>query len=472
MTSDAHPFLRPILRPGSLAVLVAAALSSFGAPVASAQEAVDDNWPSFRGYRAGGIAEGHATPTTWNVPEGKGVAWSTPIPGLAHSSPAIWGDRLFVTTAVRAESEAKLSSLYGSENYGAGDSVENEGVHDFRLLCLSKKTGAVLWDRTAHTGVPKVKRHPKSSHANSTPACDAERVIAFFASEGLYCYDHSGELLWKRDLGVLDSGAPDVEETEKYQWGFASSPVLYGERVFVQCDIQDQSFVAALDANTGEDVWRVERTEEPTWGTPTVHENGRGGRAQLILNGYHHSGAYDIETGEEVWKLVGGGDVPVPTPIVAHELIFLTSAHGRMRPIYAIDGAAEGLLTMDPNECEHMAWSHRSAGIYMQTPIVYGEELYACADNGVLACYDAGTGERIYKERLGDGTTGFSGSAVAADGKLYFTAEVGEVVVVQPGPDFEILATNDLGETCMSTPAISAGRLFFRTRHHVVAVGE
>ncbi len=442
------------------------------APLASAQDgARDGNWPSFRGERASGIAEDASLPTEWSVPDGKGVLWRSPVAGLAHSSPVIWGDKLFLTTAVRVEGAAELSSLYGSPNYGAGDSVENEGAHSFRLLCLDKNTGEVLWDKEATSGVPQVKRHPKSSHANPTPACDAERVLAFFASEGLFCFDHEGELLWKRDFGVLDSGAPDVEDTEQYQWGFASSPVLFGDRVLVQCDIQDQSFVAALDAKTGADVWRVEREEGPTWGTPTVYEGGASDNGQLVLNGYRHSGGYDLETGKEIWKLVGGGDVPVPTPVVAHDLIFLTSAHGRLAPIYAILGDAEGLLSMDPAECEFMAWSNRN-GIYMQTPIVYGEELYACSDGGILACYDVGIGDRLYRERLGDGATGFSGSAVAGDGKLYFTAESGLVVVVAAGRDFERLATNDLGETCMSTPAISNGRLYFRTRDHMVAIGE
>jgi outer membrane protein assembly factor BamB len=435
----------------------------------------EDDWPSFRGHRARGVAEGYATPEKWSVPDGNGVAWRTPVPGLAHSCPIVWGDHVYVTTAVRAEGEAELSSLFGSPGYGAGESVLDEGVHLFKLYCLSAATGEVLWERTAHEGVPAVKRHPKSTHANSTPACDAERVVVFFGSEGLYSFGHDGELQWKRDLGVLDAGAPKLngtEDTASLQWGFASSPVLAGDRVIVQCDIQDQSFVAALDAKTGKDLWRTDRDENPTWSTPTVHERGAGERAQVILNGFKHIGGYDLETGKELWKLVGGGDVPVPTPVVVHGLVFLTSAHGRLAPIYAIDVEAEGLLTIDPEDCEYMAWSYPRRGIYMQTPLIYGEELYMCSDGGILACFDAGTGEMIYRERLGDGRSGFSASAVAADGKLYFTGEDGTVHVVLPGPDFEVIERNDLGETCMATPAVSRGRLFFRTRGHVVAVGE
>ena len=441
---------------------------------AAAQEAPSSSsWPSFRGHRASGVADEASIPISWSVPDDDNIAWRTPIPGLGHSSPVVWGERLFVTTAVRVAQEAELGSLYGSPNYGAGESVEDEGINRFEAICLDRDTGEILWQRTAHEGVPATKRHPKSSHANPTPACDAERVVAFFGSEGLYAFDHEGELLWKRDFGVLDAGAPGHPKPEDYQWGFASSPVLHEGRVYVQCDVQGQSFVAALDAATGEDVWRRERDEDPTWCTPTVLEHGAGGRAQLVLNGYKHIGGYDLENGEEVWKLSGGGDVPVPTPVVAHGQIYLTSAHGRMRPVHAIAVEAEGTVTMDVGGegNEHLTWSHRNKGIYMQTPLVYGDELYCCADGGVLTVFDAHSGEELYRERLNDGTSGFSGSAVAAAGKVFFTAESGEVIVLRAGREFQVMTVNDLGETCMSTPAIAGGRLFFRTRGAVVAVG-
>jgi outer membrane protein assembly factor BamB len=288
--------------------------------------------------------------------------------------------------------------------------------------------------------------------------------VAFFASEGLYCYDHDGELLWKRDFGVLDCGAPRQPDYEEYQWGYDSSPVLADGKVIVQCDVQAQSFLTVLDAATGEELWRVERDEDPSWGTPTVHGS------QIIVNGYKHIGGYDLETGAEIWKLVGGGDVPVPTPVVEHDLIYITSAHGPLRPIYAVRVDAEGELSMDPAECEHMAWSNRR-GVYMQTLLVYGEELYACNGGGVVTCFDARTGEERYRERLGDGRSGFSGSAIAADGLVYFTSEGGEIHVVRAGSSFERVATNDMGETCMATPALSEGVLFVRTRRHLVALG-
>lgn len=457
----------------TIACLLALVLGQEGTPERSAPPpSSDTNWPSFRGERACGIAEGFPTPVEWDVAAGKNVLWKTALPGLAHSSPVVWGDRLFVTSAVREKGEAELTSLFGSPNYGAGESQPDEGSHAFVLYCLDAKTGAIVWERTAHTGVPEIKRHPKSSHANSTPACDATNVVAFFGSEGIFCYDHAGELKWQRDFGVLESGAPETDDASSLQWGFASSPVIHGERVIVQCDVQGESFLAALSLADGKDVWRTKRDEKSTWCTPTVCDLAAGGRTQVIVNGYRHVGGYDLADGKEIWKLSGGGDVPVPTPVVEHELVYLTSAHGRFRPIRAISVQAQGDVVPDPEQSEHVAWNLEGKGVYMQTPLVYGEELYCCSDAGILGCYDAGTGETIYSERLGDGTTGFSGSPVAADGKLYFSGESGEIFVVRAGRDFELLAKNDMGETCMATPALSAGRIFFRTRHHLVAIGE
>lgn len=456
---------------GSLVLTCAVTVVGGADGPAAASDDANARWPSFRGPSASGVAPHAAPPIEWSVSEQRNVRWRTPIPGLAHSSPIVWDDRVFVTTAVRQGEPAALASLYGSPGYGSGDSVRDDAAYSFRVYCLDRRSGAVVWEREACAGVPQVKRHPKSSHANPTPTCDARRVVASFGSEGLYCFDHDGTLLWKRDLGVLNSGAPGYPDKSDYQWGFASSPVLHGDRVIVQCDVENDSFLAVLDADDGADVWRAARDEDSTWGTPTVHERGADGRAQIVVNGYKHIGGYDFESGEEIWTLRGGGDVPVPTPVVGHGLIFITNAHGRLRPIYAVRVDARGELTMDPSSCEAMAWCHPRQGVYMQTPIVVGEHLYCCSDGGVLACYDAQTGEQQYRERLGVGGTGFSGSPVAAGSTLYFSGESGEIFVVRAGPTFELLATNDMGETCMSTPAIGGDCLYIRTRGHLVAIG-
>ena len=430
---------------------------------ASAAGEQPGNWPQFRGPMAGGVATGAEGPTTWDVKAGENVKWKTPVPGLGFSCPVVWGGKVFVTTAVKEGDEQKVRvGLYGDIK-----PVEENDPMLFKVLCLEKDTGKVLWERTAHRGVPKIKRHPKSSHANPTPATDGKHLVAFFGSEGLYCYDLAGELLWKKDLGVLDAGFFAVKEA---QWGFASSPVLHDGKVVLQCDVQDGSFVGAFNAADGAEVWRTPRRDYPTWGTPTVHVAG--GKAQVLCNGFNEIAAYDFETGKRMWRLRGGGDIPVPTPVVAHDLVFLTSAHGMNWPVFAVRTSAAGEITPKQGETstEHLPWFRLRGGNYMQTPIVVGDELYCCRDNGVLTCFDARSGKEHYSKRL-EGGVGFTASPVSDGKRIYFTSEDGQVHVVEAGTAFKHAATNPLGEVCMATPALSDGVLLFRTQGHLVAVG-
>lgn len=427
----------------------------------------DDNWPQFRGPFARGVADGQSLPVKWDATSVENIAWKTPIPGLGHSSPIIWGDRVFVTTCVSGQADPELRvGLYGDIA-----PVNDDSEHSWRVLSLDKNTGKVLWEKTAYQGVPKVKRHTKATHANCTPATDGKHLIAFFASEGLYCYDYEGNLLWKNDLGVLDSGYWMVPDA---QWEFASSPIIHNGSVFVQCDIQkEQGFVAAFDIKTGKERWRTSRKDVPTWSTPTIHEGPE--RTELILNGFKHIGGYDPETGKELWRMGGGADIPVPTPIVGHGLVFITSSHSAPQPIYAVRLGATGdiSLTDGAESNEWIVWSKFRQAPYMQTPLVYGDYLYACKDNGIMACYDAKSGKRAFNMRLGSGTTGFTASAVAGDDKLYYTSEDGDVYVLPAGPTKpEPLSVNAMGEICMATPAISDGSLFFRTHKHLVRVGK
>jgi outer membrane protein assembly factor BamB len=423
------------------------------------------HWPAFRGSNASGIAEGFATPIQWNVPDGKNVKWKTTVPGLGHSSPVIWGDHIYITTAVSGEADANLKvGLYGDIK-----SVEGDTSHKWMVYCLDKRTGKVVWERIAYTGVPKIKRHPKSTHASSTPATDGKHLVAMFGSEGLYCYDMKGKLLWKKDLGVLDSGFYMVPAA---QWEFASSPIIFEDKVFLQCDVQQGSFIAAFQIKDGRELWRTPRQDVPTWSSPTVYRSKE--RTLLLINGYKHIGGYDAATGKEIWRLTGGGDIPVPTPIVAHDLVFITNSHGRMAPIYAIRLEALGDISLAENTTsnKYISWSVARDGAYMITPLVYGDYLYNCKNNGVLLCFEAKTGKLVYQERLGDGKTGFTASPVASDGKLYYSSEDGDIYVVKAGPKFEVLAENEMGEICMATPAISEGMLFFRTQKHLVAIAQ
>ena len=446
--------------------IIAVAVTVAGA--AAAEERREADWPSFRGPGASGIGRGPPPPIEWNVAKSENLRWKAGIPGLGHSSPAIGGNRIFVTAAVRPRGDGKREAEEEDLRvglYGDVDSVDDASERAWYAYALDKDTGRILWEELLCQGVPKVKRHPKSTHANSSPATDGKHVVVLLGSEGLYCLDAEGKVLWEKDLGLLDSGfyvAPGA------QWGFGSSPVIHEGLVIVQCDVQKGSFLAAIDVRTGKEVWKTPRDEVPTWSTPTVYSGQ--GRAQIVVNGFKHIGGYDLATGKEIWRLKGGGDIPVPTPIAAHGLFFITSAHGATSPIFAVRSTAKGEIAQEAGE--HMAWSTRRYGNYMQTPIVWDDLLYLCADQGILSCYRAKTGERLYRERLGKGGTGFTASPVAAAGLLYFTSEEGEVYVVKAGAEFRLLARNELGETCMATPAISEGVLFFRTRHHLVAIGH
>ncbi len=420
-------------------------------------------WPQFRGVQARGVDETAPLPTRWDVAAGQGVTWQTPIPGLAHSSPIVWADRVYVTTAVKpGEAELKVGL------YGDIEPVQEMEPHQWRLLALDLAKGTVIWNLLGHEAVPRVRRHPKSTHGNSTPATDGQRIVAIFGSEGLFCFDRDGKLVWRKDLGPMDSGYFAVPSA---QWGFASSPVIHGSRVIVLCDVQTNSFLAAFNLADGSEVWRTPRRDVPTWGTPTVVESP--GRSQVAVNGWHGVGGYDLETGRELWRLDGGGDIPVPTPIFAHGLLYFTSAHGRLRPMRAIRPDATGDITPPQPEATNsfIAWTHPRQGNYMQTPLVVGDWLWGCTDSGVLTCFDARTGAIRYSERLGSGNQGFTASPVSDGRHLYFASELGRVFVVPASEKFSVVATNQLAETCMATPAIGRGHLLFRTRSRLISVG-
>jgi outer membrane protein assembly factor BamB len=420
------------------------------------------NWPSFRGSGAAGVADGQHPPTSWDAASGRNIVWKTAIPGLAHSSPIVWDDRVFVTTAVGGPDNPEFKS----GNYGAGTAAADMVNHKYEVICLDKKTGKILWQQTATSGVPKVKRHIKATHANPTPVCDGKHLVVSFASEGLYCYDLAGALLWKQDLGTLDAGAFNDPEI---QWGAASSPILFKNLVIVQCDRQADSYIAAFDIGSGKKVWRTARDEPPSWATPTIVVGPK--RTELVANGTRFVRGYDPATGTELWRLGGNSEITVPTPFAAEGLVFVTSGYHPVQPIFAIWPGGDGDITPAKGEPgQHLAWRKERGGPYMPTPIVYGPHLYVCTNNGIVTCYDAKTGEQIYRQRLG--SNAHSASLVAADGRVYFTSEEGDIYVVKAGATLDLLATNKMGDPCLATPAISDGMLFVRSQHYLFGIGR
>ncbi len=433
--------------------------------VVNAQTEYMKQWPQFRGPFASGIVESSQLPEKWDITTGENIRWKIKIPGLGHSSPVIWGDRIFVTTAISGSGSDSLKvGLYGDI-----DEVGDRSEHEFWVYCIDKKSGEILWEQLAHKGVPVTERHTKSSHANASPATDGKYVVAFFGSDGMFCYDFEGKLIWKKKFGRMNAGPyndPDVE------WGYASSPIIHENRVIIQADILGgEGFLASLDLETGEEIWRTPREDVATWSTPNFLK--RYGERQIVVNGFSQIGGYDFDTGKELWVLSNGGDAPVPTPIFAHGLIYIHGSHGRYQPIFAIRPGARGDITLDKESTtnEYIVWSIKRGAAYMPTNLVYGEYLYNLRMNGNLTCYDAISGEVIYKERIPE-AMGITSSGVASNGKLYYSLEQGDVVVVKAGREFEILSRNPMEDLMMASPAISEDMIYFRTQHYLVGVGE
>lgn len=439
-----------ILNPRPWLVLI-----SLCAAAASAQ-----NWPSFRGENAAGTADSQPLPARWDAAS---FRWKTPIPGLAHSSPVVWGDRVFITTAVSLNSNPAFKTQTDDN-----EPVIENARYSWRIYCLNRQTGRIQWERIAHEGSPRVKRHLKASQANSTPVTDGRFVVTMFASEGLFCYDVQGRRLWKQDLGVLD---PGLHDDPSVQWGYASSPVIWNDLVIVQCDGHAQSFLAAFDLKTGRRVWSTPRGELPSWSSPVVYR-GRT-RDELITSAPRFVRAYDPLTGKELWRFANSDlIVQVPAPFIANDLIYSTGGWPGGRPIKVLKPGGNGDISVtDQRSGPHIAWYAERGGPYVPTPIVYRDQMYVCGDRGVLTCLDAKTGAQLYQQRINDQSIGFSASPVAGDGKIFLASEDGDVYVIKAGPLYELMAVNPIGEAMIATPAISAGMLIVRGQHHVFGIG-
>jgi outer membrane protein assembly factor BamB len=418
-------------------------------------------WPSFRGPGSSGRSADGSPPIAWTVGQAleasRHVAWRTAIPGLGHSSPIVWGERVYLTSAVAADDASRTIAI-GDLDTAGYDAARDLVPHRWQLIALDRRSGRVVWTRTAHEGVPRVKRHVKASHASATPATDGRTIVALMGSEGLFAFDMTGTQLWRKDLGVLDVG---LTTDPAFQWGPGSSPLIVGDRVIVQNDRQQDSFVAAFDLKTGAEAWRSPRDETPAWSTPIVHVSPA--RTTVVTSSSRYIRGLDAATGREVWRVPDPeGEVKVSTPVLAGELAIVSGGFPpAARPIYAIrvhDGS--------------VAWRQERGSPYTTTPIVVGDLLYVLTDNGILSAYRAATGERIYQHRLPPVGGTYSASPVAGGGRLYFASEDGKVFVVRAGPTYALLASNDMNALCFATPAISGSLLIVRTATAVLALAD
>jgi len=430
------------LRP--IAALVLVAVTAATAPA---------DWPCFRGPGARGVAaDDPRLPSQWTAT--KNVRWSAALDGRGWSSPIVWGDRVIVTSAIppAPPEDAKKGLYFGGERPNVAD-----GEIRWAVTCFDAATGMTRWETVIARGPPPGPVHVKNSYASETPVTDGKRIYAAFAGIGIVCLDMDGHRVWEHRW---------KPRTMRAGWGPAASPVLHGGRLYVVNDNEDDSFVAALDAKTGREIWRMARDEKSNWSTPFVWANGL--RTELVTPGTGKTRSYSLD-GSLLWELAGGSAITIATPYAAHGLLYVSSGFvlDRTRPIWAIRPGRSGDLTLPADETTSaaIAWSRDDAAPYNPTTLVYGDELYVLADRGLLACYDARTGKQHYrKERLPEGRA-FTASPWAYNGLVFCANEYGETFVVRAGPKFELVRTNLLGEDdmVMASPAIAGGRVFLRT---------
>ena len=433
-----------------------------GAELPAVKRAPTVNWPSFRGANSDGIGDGADTPTSWDVETGENILWQAELPGLGNSSPIVWGDRVFVTTALAEGVEQKIETGLT----GSGREVDEAVEHSWRVLAYDKRTGEQLWSTEVGRAVPQTRRHFKASQASSSPATDGESVAVVFPTAGLALLDMDGEIRWQYPLGGLATGAftdPTI------QWGFASSPIIHRSRVIVQVDIQDGPYIAAWSVDEGDLLWRTEHEVAPSWATPVLFRYGD--TEELVANGSKIAG-YDPETGAELWRLGPSSELVIATPVVGDGVVYASAGYPPIKPIYAIKAGARGHLDVEPGkQSERLAWSHKRGGAYMPTPLLYRGLFYVVHHNSRLVVYDAKSGKPLAKKRFSRAGA-FTASPVAVNGKLYAPTEEGLVYVLEAGRDPKELAVMDMGEPVMASPAVSEGILLIRTPTRLVAIGS
>ena len=422
-----------------------------------------DQWPQFRGTQAGVADDDPALPDRWS--ETENVAWKADIPGLGWSSPIVWGDHVFLTTAISSGVEpTPAKGLFDP----IGDHSRNRSpaVHRWMVLDLDFNSGKVRWQRELHSAPPPTAKQMKNSYASETPVTDGERVYVYFGSIGLVAaLDFNGQTLWTKNLGAIEG---------RQAWGTGASPLVYKDRVYVMNDNRERSFIAAFDAKTGDELWRTEREEAENWSTPIVWENAL--RQEIVTAGEGKVRSYGLD-GKLLWELKGMSFSTIPTPLARHGLVFISSGYpgSPLRPTYAIRPGASGDISLKPGDTsnEFIVWSQPLLGSYNTSALVYGDSYYTLLDRGLLLNHDARTGAPIYeRKRVSVESSGFTASPWAYNQKIFAISEDGETFVMQAGPEFKLLGKNALNGMVLATPAIARGSLFIRTNAKLYRIAK
>ena len=418
-----------------------------------------ENWPQFRGPGARGVGSAPNLPDRWSATEN--VAWKTDVPGRAWSSLIVWGDRVFLTTAINTgELETPKKGLY----FGGNRPEPRQVQLTYKVLCLDLLSGKILWERTVYEGTSNSPIHLKNSFASETPVTDGERVYAYFGNQGLYCLDLDGNVVWSRRLKPRPT---------RNGWGTAASPLLHGDRLYVLNDNDEESYLLCLDKVTGKDVWRTVRDEKSNWSTPFLWQHDR--RTEIVTAGTDKVRSYNLE-GTLLWWFTGMSSITIATPYENQGLLYVSSGYvnDKQRPLYAIRPGASGHISLGPDQTsnEFIVWCQPKAAPYNPTTLVYDERLYVLYDRSFLGCFRARTGEPVYERRRLPNGRHFTASPWAYDGKIFCLNEDGVAFVVRAGDEFELLHTNELAEDdmCMATPAIVGDRLLIRTAVRVYCI--
>lgn len=415
------------------------------------------NWPQWRGIDGSGISADKSLPTEWS--ESKNIRWKAPIAGRGHSSPIVWGARVFLTTSIEGPvvpgAQAVRHFRKGQE-YLHPDSVGADHSYTLKLICLALDSGKVLWEKTVYEGTAYDNRHRKNTYASTTPATDGKYVYVSFEAEGLYCYDFEGKRIWKTSLGRIAKGG----------MGPGTSPVLFENLVILQCDQEygENSFIAAVDKRTGKEVWRTVRDQRRSWATPLIVKAGP--RAELVTSGPNRIIAYDPANGRQLWQAPGVESNPIPSPVFGDGLVFVTAGSDAKRA-FAIRVGGSGDLAGTSN----VVWRYDKGTAYVPSPILYNQYLYLLTDAGALTCLEAATGNVIYQARMPVATK-FTASPVAFDGKIMIVSEDGDSFIVKAGSVPEILHASGLREAVYASPAIAQGKILIRGASNLYCIAR
>ena len=432
-------------------------LALFLGAASAATLAADPNWSQWRGPDGQGVSHEAGVPLEWG--EGHNVAWKTPIPGRGHSSPIVWGDRLFLTTAVEGDvvpGAKPVKHFESGKEFTHPDGVGADHRQALKVLALDTKTGQILWERTAWEGTPYDTRHRRGSYASPTPVSDGERVYAYFGAEGLYAYDFAGNVAWKWWPGGIAS----------FGVGVGTSPVFYKDVVILQCDEDEgqASFIVALNKATGKEVWRASRKVQISWATPVLVRAG--GRDELVTAGTEHVIAYDPATGAELWRVKGLDSNAVPSPVVVGDIVVVSAGYPN-KVAMAVRAGGSGDVTDS-----RVLWRYAKGTAYVPSPVAVDGLVYLMTDKGLLTCLDAVTGEVKYEGGRPPAASSYMASPVVVGGRILLMSMDGDTHVIKAGPTHEVLRTNSLGEPIAASAAVAPGRLYIRGEHHLFAIGS